>query len=69
MKMNANDYIKSIPITYEQYTDPAVQPDEIPDQFRKNPKKGKKGKQKQRRKALQTMCQERGQFGSQSLVT
>ena len=62
MKMSAKDYINSIPITYEQYTDPAVQPDEIPDHLRIKPKKGKKGKQKQRKKALKTMCQERGPF-------
>lgn len=65
MKMSAKDYINSIPIKYEQYSDPGVQPDEIPDHFRQessNPKKGKKGKhkQKQRKKALKTMCQERG---------
>ena len=62
MKMSAKDYINSIPITYEQYTDPAVQPDKIPDHLLKNPKKGKKGKQKQRKKALKKMCQERGHF-------
>ena len=62
MKMSAKDYINSIERTYEQYTDPAVQPDQIPDHFRKNPKKGKIKKQKQRKNALKTMCQERGHF-------
>ena len=63
MKMSAKDYINSIPITYQQYTDPAVQPDEIPDRLRIKPQKGKKGKHKQRKKALlKTMCQERGPF-------
>ena len=58
--MSAADYIKSIPTTYQQYTDPAVQPDEIPAHFRQKPNKGKKGKQKKRRQALATMSQEQG---------
>ena len=62
MKMSAKDYINSIPVTYEQYTDPAVEQNEIPDHLLKNPKKGKKGKQRQRKKKLKTMCQERGHF-------
>ena len=64
LKMSAKDYINSIPIKYEQYTDPAVQPDEIPEHLRKNPKKGKIGKQKKRKKALKEMCQERGHFST-----
>ena len=64
LKMSAKDYINSIPIKYEQYTDPAVQPEDIPDHLRKNPKKGKIGKQKKRKKALKTMCQERGHFST-----
>ena len=66
--MSAKDYINSIPMTFEQYSDPGVEPDEIPDHLRKKPKKGKGGKKRKekvaakREKALQTMCQERGHF-------
>ena len=68
MKMSAKDYINSIPMTFEQYSDRGVEPDEIPDHLRKKPKKGKKHKQRRekaaakREKAIQTMCQERGHF-------
>ena len=62
MKMSAKDYINSIPIKYEQYTDPAVELPMVLNGKWLNPNKGKKGKQKQRKKALKKMCQERGNF-------
>ena len=62
MKMSAKDYINSIPIKYEQYTDPAVELPMVLNGKWLNPNKGKKGKQKQRKKALKTICQERGHF-------
>ena len=60
--MSAKDYINSIPIKYEQYTDPAVELPMVLNGKWLNPNKGKKGKQKQRKKALKKMCQERGHF-------
>ena len=64
MKMNAKEYINSIPITYEQYCDPAVEPDEIPDHFLKTSNKKKNGKEsggaKRRRKLLKTIREEQG---------
>ena len=64
MKMSAKEYINSIPITYEQYCDPAVEPDKIPDHFLQTSKKRKNGKEsggaKRRRKLLKTIREERG---------
>ena len=63
--MSAKNYINSIPIKYEQYTDPAVELPMVLNGKWLNPKKGKKGK-KQRKKALKKMCQERGHFSMTS---
>ena len=59
MKMSAAEYIKSLPITYQQWIDPAVLPNEIPAQFQDSANKGKIGKQKQRANLLKSMSQEK----------
>ena len=59
MKMSAAEYIKSLPITYQQWIDPAVLPNELPAQFQDPANKGKIGKQKQRANLLNAMSQEK----------
>lgn len=59
MKMSAKDYINSLPITYQQYIDPAVHPNQIPAHLCQAPAKKAK-KQKKREQLLNQMCQEKG---------
>ena len=55
LKMSGIEYIKSLPETYQQWIDPAVQSKQIPSDLRS--KKGKK--QKKRAKLRNLMSQEK----------
>ena len=57
LKMSAIEYIKSLPETYQQWIDPAVPPNKIPDNLRS--KKGKVKKQKKRARLINSLSQEK----------
>ena len=59
IKMSATEYIKSLPMKYQQWIDPAVHPNQIPNHISRGPAKKKKT-QRKRDKLLNLMSQEKG---------